>query len=548
MDLNSLISTLLTNRGLTSPAAVSEFFHPPDPLQIPLSAVGLKPASIDSAVQLIKQHISRGHQIAVYGDYDVDGICSTAILWENLHRLTPHVFPHIPHRREEGYGLTRSGIDACLASHAQLIITVDNGIVAKDQIAYAKGQGCDVIVIDHHESGPSLPAADAILHSTATCAAGLTWFFCRELIKSPSLVKEGDTRQGEEVLDEQLSLVALAVVCDIIPLLGLNRSLVRFGLDRLKTTRRPGLLALFNLARINPANLDTYHLGFVIGPRLNAMGRLEHALDSLRLLCTTSPSRAAQLAQTLEATNRFRQQLTTDSTLHAVNQITAAYPHQLPKLLFVSDPSYDQGIIGLIAAKLVEKFYRPAIAVSVGDADSKASVRSVPGFHITDFLRSSSDLLVTVGGHSLAAGFTVLTRDLPALKDQIVSQAESLIPENLLTRTSKYDLELPGDFFASGLNLDLASKLAPFAPFGLGNPEPAFFTRAVPISDPRRLGTDGRHLRFTAGPYPAIWFSAPPDVSASPLDIIYRLGVDTYHQPDSLQLVIKDIPAYASSR
>jgi len=531
MDSEALISTLLKNRGLTSPSDISEFFNPTNPMDIPLKNVGLSNISVKKSIQLIKHHLDGNSPIAVYGDYDVDGICSTAILWETLHALSPHVFPHIPHRREEGYGLSKKGIDHCLEKKAKLIITVDNGIVAHEQIAYAKSRGAEVIVIDHHEPGLTPPPADAIIHSTATCAAGLTWFFCRELVNSPSFVKEG---VGGD-LNEQLSLVSLAVVCDIIPLIGLNRSLVKFGLEQIRKTSRPGLLSLFESAKINPNTLDTYHLGYVIGPRINAMGRLEHAMDSLRLICTTDGSRAVLLARTLEETNRTRQQLTEEATQHAISQILTNYPKQLPKLLIVSDSSYDQGVIGLIAAKLVEKFYRPAIAISISDVESKASARSVSGFHITDHLRSSSNLFLGLGGHAMAAGFTVATKDLKNLNDQLVNAANQSVSDTLLVRTHRFDAEVP----LSVLDFDLYSKLQAFAPFGLGNREPAFFTPSVSISSPRRLGATQKHLRFKAGSLNAIWFNAPIDFSGASSDFIYRLDLDTYREPHSLQLVIQ---------
>lgn len=196
MEINELIETLLSKRGLTSSSEISEFFHPTSPDQISLESSGLSVESVNQALHLIKVHLDADHSIAVYGDYDVDGMCSTAILWETLYSLSKKVFPHIPHRRSEGYGLSKIGIEACLAKDAKLIITVDNGIVAHDQIAFARAQGADVIIIDHHEPGDTLPPANVILHSTKTCAAGLTWFFVRELITHSPSSAVGDSKRG----------------------------------------------------------------------------------------------------------------------------------------------------------------------------------------------------------------------------------------------------------------------------------------------------------------------------------------------------------------
>jgi single-stranded-DNA-specific exonuclease len=522
MDSDSLINQLLAVRGLDTPAQKEEFFHPESPEKIPLSRVGINESQLNTAIQLIKQHISQNHKIAVYGDYDVDGICSTAILWETLYSQSQQVFPHIPHRKDEGYGLSVAGIDHCLAQGAKLIIAVDNGVVAHEQIEYCKSQGCDIIVIDHHEPSGSLPSPSALIHSTQTCAAALVWFFCREYLGRPDL--------------DHLSLAAIGVVCDIIPLLGFNRSLVKYGLQELRSTRRPGLLALFSQSRIDPAQINTYHIGFIIGPRLNAMGRLEHALDSLRLLCTPNLERAQQLAAHLEDTNRTRQQLTLDSTQHALSLLQTTYGDQLPKLLIVSDASYDQGVIGLIASKLVEKHSRPAIAISIGPTESKASARSVPGFHITEHLRTAADLLAAVGGHAMAAGFTVSTDKLDQLNKFLIDSAETAIDPQLLIKQYRYDAEIPLDIVSRELYL----RLQDFAPFGIGNPQPAFLTRQVELASPRRIGKDSQHIKFHAGPYEALLFNHPGDLPPV-ADLIYSLDINHWNNEERLQLIIKDI-------
>lgn len=536
MNLDELINILLANRGLSSAVDIQEFFHPQSPTDIPLSSSGLDPDSVQQAIQLIKHHQENKNPIAVYGDYDVDGLCSTAILWETLYHktLSPFVFPYIPHRKSEGYGLSQAGIDACLSKGAKLIITVDNGIVAHSQISYARAQGADVIVIDHHEpetasnSPSSLPPANVILHSTKTCAAGLTWFFSREF----SRVASGQRLAA----NGHLSLVSLAVVCDMVPLLGINRSLVKAGLEEIRCTSRPGLLSLLKDSAVSPEDIEAYHLGFVIGPRLNAMGRLEHALDSLRLLCTHDPSQADELAAKLGETNRSRQQLTIDATAHAISQIETKYGANLPKLLIVADPSYDEGVVGLVAAKLLEKYSRPSIALSVGPEFSKASARSVPGFHITEHLRRSSHLLAAVGGHAMAAGFSVKTSDLEQLIELLVSDAQGQVNDSLLVKTRRVDAEIP----FSLVGFDLYNRLQDFAPFGLGNPQPVFFTPSLSISNPRRLGKQNQHLKFQVNQFDAIAFnfSANPPAVAG---LYYSLDTNTWNGQTKLQLIIKDI-------
>lgn len=530
MDLDSLITLLLKNRHLTTQVDINQFFHPTDPVKIDISAVGLDKKAIKSAIQLIKQHIKADHKIAVFGDYDVDGITASAIIWETLHRLTPNVFPYIPHRRTEGYGLSKAGIDACLHQGAKLIITVDNGIVAHSEVAYARSMDCDLIIIDHHEPGASRPVASVVLHSTRTSAAGLAWFVAGEI---------GGNRDPE-----LLSLAAISVICDLVPLIGVNRSLAKFGLEQLNRTTRPGLLSLFDLSGIRPGVIDTYHVGFVIGPRLNAMGRLEHAFDSLRLICTQSVTQAHKLAQLLADTNSTRQDLTKQSVDHALAAIERQYGADLPKLLIVADSSYDQGIIGLIASKLVEKYSRPAIAVSIGDLESKASARSVVGFNITDHIRTVSRLLLGVGGHAMASGFTVATQNLSIVIDLLVTSAQTVIDSASLVKRVGVEADIPLEL----VTWDLHRRLSEFAPFGLGNPHPVFSTSGLTLQNSRAIGKTGNHLKFQATNgqqiLDCIWFNSPftsTSLPSQPDSLVYQILQNDYNGRTSLQLQVKTL-------
>lgn len=516
MDADSIIYQLLQLRGLTKDSDIQAFLHPPHPDQIP------SPADTSAAIEVVKKHLSLGHKIAVYGDYDVDGLCSSAILWETLYRLSENVFPFIPHRREDGYGLSITGIDKCLAQGAQLIITVDNGIVASSPCEYCLSKGCDLVIIDHHELGPALPSASAIVHSTDTCAAGLTWFFCRDLVR-------GDG----ELLRDHLALAALATICDIVPLVGLNRSLAKHGLQVLNTTSRIGLLALFEEAGIEQGKIDTYHAGFIIGPRLNSTGRLLHAIESLRLLCAKDLIKAKELARLLGDTNRERQDLTQSSVDKALQLIKV---EDIPSVIVAADTSYDQGIIGLIASKLADRFFRPSLAISVGPEYSKGSARSIPGFNITDHLRRFSRLLTDVGGHAMAAGFSLKTTDL----DNFISQvSQATIPTSLLKRTTRVDLELP----PQALTYDLYYKLQQLAPFGLGNPQPVFISTGISIPSVSRIGKNLNHAKFRIGHLDAVYFNCPPELAdAFPsVDIIYQLGLNSFNGRENLQLLVKSL-------
>jgi len=516
-----IVKTLLANRGLKTKAQIEQFFHPIPPVDLKT------PFDSKPAIQLIKAHIKKGHQIAIYGDYDVDGICSTAIAWETLYSVYKNVFPHIPHRESEGYGLSTKGIDHCLEQGAKLIIAVDNGIVAYDQVAYCRKRKCDIIIIDHHETGSKKLTANCILHSTSSCAAGLTWLFCRDYVLSchpersrgiPPLASLGR--------DDKLELVAIATVCDIVPLLGPNRSFAKYGLEELHRTTRPGLQALFVEAGIKDA-IGPYEVGFIIGPRLNAAGRLEHAIDSLRLLCTKDPKRAQQLAASIGQTNRDRQDATLSAVTHALSAVTTT------DLIIAADKSYHQGVIGLVAAKLVEKYHRPAIAISIGELESKGSARSIPGFHITDHLRTAEKLLVNIGGHAMAAGFTVENSQLEILISKLTSIK---IDPKLLVKTQRVDAVVP----LSTINYKLSTKLKAFEPFGLGNPTPIFKSSHLSISDSKSVGQTGKHLKFKVGELEAIYFNAPK-LPSNPVDLVYSLEENTWNGQTKLQLLIKDV-------
>ncbi len=522
MTTDEIISRLLKNRGLETPEKIEDFFHPKNPADFTASDFGLSQKSIDNAIKLVQSHIRAGHQIAVYGDYDVDGITATAIVWESVYSVYKNIFPHIPHRRDEGYGLSQKGIDHCLQKGAKLIICVDNGIVANEEIVYGQKQGCDFLIIDHHQPDKKLPPANAIIHSTFTSAAGLAWFFVKNL--------------SEEDLREKLSLVSVSVICDLVPLLGINRSFAKYGLEELNQTKRPGLQALFASAGLKNDQLSSYHVGFIIGPRLNAMGRLEHAIDSLRLLCTQNPAQADQLARLLSDTNQTRQDLTQSSTLHA---LSAVDPQNLPKIILSASPEYDEGVIGLIAGKLVEKFHRPALAVSIGDKSAKGSGRSVPGFDITAYLRKHSKLFTNLGGHSMACGFSLDPEKLDDLQKILLNLSDSQLPPELLIKIQSFDLTVP----PSAISYELYARLKDFEPFGLANPRPVFKSENVSVSNFRRLGAHQQHLKFQAGDTEAIYFSAPAGIEAGMTftDLIYSLDLNDFNNRQTLQLVIKNL-------
>src|ERR1035437_10522952 len=373
-----IISALLKNRGITTKKEIEDFLNP-QLSKVTTESVKINGSQLKNALARIKKAIKENQKIIVFGDYDVDGICASAILWETLNSMGANALPYIPSRFDEGYGLSKEGIDNLLKTgKIDLIVTVDNGIVANKAVDYANKKGIDVIITDHHVPTEKLPNALAIVHTTLLCGTGVAYLLSGEIAKTQNA--------KYKILDTHLELVVLATIADLVPLTGANRILVYFGLQKLRETKRPGLLALMNKAGIKKEEIDTYKIGHMIAPRLNAMGRLASAMDSLRLVCTNNKQKAESLAEILNETNLERQKITQESLIHAKNK---AEEKGIKNLLFIADESYQQGIVGLIAGRMVEEYYLPSIIISKGEKYSRASARSVKGFNIVEFLRST---------------------------------------------------------------------------------------------------------------------------------------------------------------
>jgi single-stranded-DNA-specific exonuclease len=498
--IEELIDILLENRGITTKREREEFLHPTLETVTP-ETVGIDAKELKKALTRIVKAMEKKEQIVVFGDYDVDGITGSAILWETLHHMGAKVTPYIPHRVDEGYGLSIVGIENVKKQlpAVSLIITTDNGIVARDAVAFANKEKIDVIITDHHTVDDKLPDAYAIVHTTKLCGAGVVYLLSKEIrnvIARSETTKQSQTRsprfaRDDSLEDTHLELATLGTVADLVPLTGANRTIVRHGLSKLAGSKRLGLQALYKQAGIQKETFSPYEIGYIIGPRLNASGRVESAMDSLRLLCTTNRERAEELAAKLEVTNKERQFMLKDSKQHAIAVVNAR--STVGKLLIVADASYAQGIIGLIAGKLVEEFYRPAIVLSIGETHSKASVRSVSGFNIIEFLRMHADHFVNVGGHPMAAGFTIETSKLTALQEMLEKKAEEILTDDLLIKTVKIDCELP----FSAITKEVYDGIQRLSPFGMGNPEPVFATKGVTVDDIRIMGKEGTHLKLT---------------------------------------------------
>lgn len=534
---DDVIQTLLHNRGLTTVGDQKAFLHPKDPLELTARDVSIKESALKNALKRIRSAIEQKESIVVYADYDADGITAGSVMWEALHTLGAQVMPYVPHRIDEGYGLSEKGIDNCISEfHPTLIITVDHGITAKNQVEYAKKLGVDVIVTDHHLPPEEIPDC-TIVHTTELCGAGVSWFIAKTLLL--------DSKQTAEAND-LLALAAIGTIADMVPLVGANRSIAKFGLTQIIKTKRIGIKALIHEAGLEENEIATSDISHMIAPRLNAMGRLDHAIDALRLLCTKNPGRAEMLATKLGATNKERQQLTVDSTLHALTGLSKIENIQTNKILVVSDPSYNPGIIGLVAGKLVEEYYRPSIVIAVGEIFSKASARSIAGFNIVEFIRGAGELLVDVGGHPMAAGFTVETKNIPLLREFFESHIDGLLDESLFVRSLFVDTELP--YFL--VTRSLVDALKDFEPYGLANYEPVFVTKGFIVEQIRKIGAKQNHLKLKlknpekrSVDAVAFGLGALGDTIpvGSVIDVVYTVDENTWNGTTTVQMKVRDI-------
>lgn len=550
-----IVTILLKNRKLETEQETEEFLHPILE-DVTVDSVGIDRSHLQKSIKRIKQAIAKQEQIVVFGDYDVDGICGSAILWETLHSLGAKALPYIPHRIDEGYGLSIKGIQnaASKIEHIALIITVDNGIVANHAVDFANEQGIDVIITDHHVPSTTPPNANAIVHTTALCGTGVAYLLAKEILNSKSQILNKSKNQNtndqrlatsDQRPNDHLALVALATVADLVPLKGANRTLLYYGLQVLRNTDRLGIKELCREAAVNQKDIDTYAIGHQLAPRLNAAGRMEYAMDSLRLLCTTKPERAQELAYKLGATNKERQQVTIETVQHAIQEVKSQNA-KVKSLLFVAHETYPPGVIGLVAGRLVEEFYRPSIVLSIGETYSKASARSIAGFNIIDFIRTASEHLVDAGGHPMAAGFTVETAKLKRLQQALEAKAEELLTEAMMHRIIKIDCELPLDIITT----NVYEAIQQLAPFGMANYEPVFMSKDVIVSDFRFIGRDQKHLKLQVQnqegtcTMEAIAFGMAERAKdfhlGDKLDIAYYIDINEWNNQRRLQLKVRD--------
>ena len=531
-NLEELKLVLLKNRMIHKPV---DFFKGVSPFNISLQDLGIDSEELAKIKDRLLVAQGKNEKIIVFGDYDADGITATATLWQFLHAKKYQVFPFIPHRLRHGYGLSVKALTDLLQDHpdVSLIITVDNGIVAHEALKFLKDKKIDVIITDHHQKDEQKLEALAVFHSSQVCGCAVAWFLAKEL----------SDQEDQKLLTRLLALVAIATVTDLMPLLSINRFLLMYGLAVLKANANLGLSQLFSLAKIDPNKIDAYTLGFQIGPRINAMGRLADGMDALRLLCTKDQKKALALSNLLKNTNEDRQNLTITLTKQA-EEIVAQETAE--KIIFLDSPEYHEGIIGLIAGKMTEKFSKPSIVISRGAEISKASARSLDGFNITEFIRLFKEYLLEVGGHPLAAGFALKTENINPLKKAMQAKAKELLAEQNLEKTLSIDAVLSPQL----LSLETNELIDEFSPFGLANPKPVFVLQKIVLKNYKLLGKEQEHLKLTVAftndqrEYEVLaWYRADLIKHLSlgaQFDLAVSLDVNSYRGVDKLQLIFRD--------
>ncbi|MBE2221395.1 MAG: single-stranded-DNA-specific exonuclease RecJ [Anaerolineae bacterium] len=545
--VNPIMLQVLYNRGIIDPAHVQAFLEK----RYLESTNPFLLADMDKAVARIQQAIENEENVVVYGDFDADGVTSTVLLTQALRGLgmmTQQVRPYIPDRVDEGYGLNKEALTKIKEEfEADLVISVDCGIRSVAEVVHANEIGLDMIITDHHSLGPELPPATAVINpkrpestypETMLAGVGIAYKLAQALCQTMPERVAFD-------LADLLDLVAIGTVADLAPLLGENRLLVAEGLTVLNNARRPGVMSLSRIARLTPGQMSAESIAFGLGPRINAAGRLAHAYDAARLLAVNNTIQADQYASRLDQLNRERQRITADLSAKAEAMVTPDAP-----ILIAADTDFISGVVGLVASRLADTHYRPAIVIEKGEEESRGSCRSIPEFHITEALDEVADLLVRHGGHAQAAGFTVTNENLDEFIATITAIAEEKLSGLELHPTITVDAQID----LTDIDWALYESLEPLEPTGYANPTPVFMSRNVEVRSHRLVGQDGTHLQmFVSGgkqddhyqEMAAIAFRQGAWANHLPqyIDIVYTINVNEWRGRRTLQLMIQDICA-----
>ncbi len=536
LGIHPIIAQLLINRQITSLPQAKMF------LSADMASLNnpFLLTDMDRAVARIEQAQKKSEKVLIYGDYDVDGVTSSALLRRLFNRLGIQTINYIPHRMEEGYGLNQEVAEFAKSQGIHLLITVDCGINAFAPIEAINAVGINVIVIDHHEpDGAKLPPAWAVINpKRADC------LYPFKNLSAVGLVAKLTQAILGHIPIEDLDLVALGTVADVVPLLGENRIFVKNGLGQIERTNKPGLQALLEVAKIAGKKMKPYYIGFILGPRLNAAGRMDSATVSLDLLLSENPADAYALACSLEAHNQTRQKMQSEVLEEALAMIEADEKLKAQDIIVVHKQGWHKGVLGIVACRIMDKYYRPTIVISVEDGMGTGSARSVDGFHLHEALSSCAALLENYGGHKRAAGLRLKHDNIEVFRQAMNDFARSVLPQEKFIPTLEVDCEVP----LSVIDLNLVESIGSLEPHGEGNPAPMFCSRGLTVkSPPSLLGKDTIKFWVSDGvkTISAVGFGMGSFKDMVKLgdrvDLAYTLSIDDWNKAPTVQLMLKDI-------
>lgn len=553
LKLPEAIAAILVRRGYADPAAAKAFLRPHleglhDPWMLP---------DMEKAVDRVSAAIDDGEPILVHGDYDVDGVCGTTLLTRALRELGARVEPFVPNRLEHGYDFGPAGLAAALERKCGLVLTCDCGISAHETVAAARDSGIDVVVSDHHTPPPDLPPAVAVLNphrsdsvypEKVLCGAGVAFKLLQALFE----------RRGRVVQDlyKYLDLVGIPTIADLVPLTGENRILARFGLKVFERTPNAGLRALLRVSGLKVGRpISAGQIAFVIGPRINAVGRMGEAMRGVRLLLMEDEAEAAQIADVVEAENRLRREVDRATLEEAKRILEDSFDPETQRAIVLASQDWHPGVIGIVASRIVERYYRPTVLIALDGDSGRGSGRSIPGFHLYDALQACESHLLQFGGHRAAAGVQIRADEVDAFRDSLNAVAhERLAPQDLLPKI-RVDQELA----MTEINAELWRFLAHFGPYGQGNPKPIFLARDVALrAAPQVVGEEHLRLRIDVGDGAtpeAIAFGQAAEIEwlneSSRVDLAFQLGVREWQGNEYVQAQVLDVrpseAAWASS-
>jgi single-stranded-DNA-specific exonuclease len=542
-----VIGALLVNRGLKTTEAAREFLEPRlDRMPNPFLMQGMEPA-----VDRILAALDRGEPICVWGDYDVDGVTSASQLLAFFAEIGAPIRYFVPDRFRDGYGLNGDRLRELAAEGVRLVITVDCGISNAGEVDLASELGVDVVVVDHHQVPPLVPRAAAILNphqpgcpwpEKGLAACGVAWVLCVAL--RMRLRERGHfAERAEPDLRRWLDLTAIGTVADMVPLTGLNRTIVQHGLGQIERSDRAGVRALVEVSHLAGLKMTAGRIGFHLGPRINAAGRLRHAGAGVELLTAGASEQARKIAREIDQVNDERREVQERIELEAC-ELADRHPDPAGRRSIVlAQPGWHAGVLGIVCSKLIERYHRPTILLAVEDGQAKGSARSIHGFKLVEHLRQLEGFLDKYGGHDHAAGLTLRAERLEAFAAAFEALAREKLTPQALEPILKLDVELPVD----GVGFDLVEQLQRLEPFGMGNPEPVFLARGVRVLDTRQVGGEGKHLKLVleaAGTgLDAIAFGHGHRAvqPGQKLDLAYVPELNSYRGKNGLQLRIKGL-------